>query len=73
MTHGEHAMNRNAPAAIQATSRVPLHQWPDGLFEHVTDILARMLVNDYQQHPLTVSSPGGSDRELTNSLKGLKL
>lgn len=49
--------------------RVPVDQWPSGLFESVTDILAAMLADDYRErHLTTVTSPWGSDSKLSNAL-----
>jgi hypothetical protein len=40
---------------------VHMDQWPPGLADYLTDILAAMLVADYQQSPPTVTTPRGSN------------
>jgi hypothetical protein len=51
---------------VNDVTTVHLEQWPAGLVEYMTDVLAAMLVADYQHYPPTVTTPGGSNRNDAN-------
>ena len=53
-------------------TKVHLEEWPGGLAEYVTDVLAAMLVADYQQYPPTVTTPRGSNRSSCKPLIEVK-